>query len=177
MSAARASGSEERRPPARYNARMTVHPHRIAIVLLAVALTGCASVPPEAPQLRPAGGGRVEVEMTGFENDEGQARVALYLGPEGWPDGGGSVFATTTVPISGGRAVAVFEGVPAGPFAVSVIHDADNDRELDTGAFGIPSEAYGFSAGARDTFGPPSFEQARLDLAAGDAMRITIEVR
>jgi uncharacterized protein (DUF2141 family) len=156
---------------------VTARPHRIAIALLAVALTGCASVPPEAPQLRRAGDGRVEVEMTGFENDEGQARIALYLGPEGWPDGGGSVFATTVTPISGGRAVAVFDGVPAGPFAVSVFHDADDDRELDTGVFGIPSEGYGFSADARGTFGPPSFEQARLDLAAGETMRITIEVR
>ena len=177
MSAIRASGSEERRPPARYNAGMTVHPRRIAVVLLAAALTGCASAPPAAQPLRHAGDGRVEVEMTGFENDEGQALVALYLDPQGWPDGGGSVFTTTAVPISDGRAVALFEGVPAGPFAVSVIHDADNDRELDTGVFGIPSEAYGFSADARDTFGPPSFEQARLDLAAGEALRITIEVR
>lgn len=177
MSAVRASGSEERRPTARYNARMTVHPHRIAIILLAVALTGCASAPPEAPQPRPVSNGRVDVEMTGFESDEGQALVALYLDPHGWPDGGGSAFAAAAVAISDGRAVAIFADVPAGPFAVSVIHDADNDRELDSGALGIPSEAYGFSADARSPFGPPSFEEARLDLAAGEAVHITIRVK
>ena len=75
--------------------------------------------------------------------------------PAVWPDGDASVFATAVVPISDGQAVAVFEDVPAGPFAVSVFHDEDDNRELDSVALGIPSEAYGFSADARNMFGPP----------------------
>ena len=75
------------------------------------------------------------------------------------------------------EAVAAFEGVPAGPFAVSVFHDTDGDRELDSGALGIPSEAYGFSADARSPFGPPKFDEARLELAAGETKQITIRVK
>ena len=67
--------------------------------------------------------------------------------------------------------------VPAGPFAVSVFHDKDGDRELDSGVLGIPSEAYGFSADARSTFGPPKFDEARLELAAGETKQITIRVK
>ena len=115
--------------------------------------------------------------MTGFENAEGQALVAFFLDDSGWPDPDESIFATSTVPISDGRAFAVVEDVPAGPFAVSVFHDTDNDRELDTGVFGIPSEAYGFSADARSTFGPPKFEEARLELAAGETKQIIIRVK
>jgi uncharacterized protein (DUF2141 family) len=115
--------------------------------------------------------------MTGFKNEEGQAFVAVFLDAGGWPDGDGSIFATAVVPISDGRAFAVFDEVPAGPFAVSVFHDTDGDGELDSGALGIPSEAYGFSADARDMFGPPSFEEARLELAAGETKRITIQVK
>ena len=66
--------------------------------------------------------------------------------------------------------------LPAGPFAVSVFHDTDGDRELDSGPLGIPSEAYGFSADARNTFGPPSFAEARLELAAGEVKQIAIRV-
>lgn len=150
---------------------------RIAFVLLAVTVFACASAPPQAPEPRPEGLGRVEITMTGFESTEGQALVAFFLDDSGWPDPDESIFSTLTVPISDGRAFAVVEDVPAGPFAVSVFHDTDDDRELDSGVFGIPSEAYGFSADARSTFGPPKFEEARLELAAGETKQITIRVK
>jgi len=114
--------------------------------------------------------------MTGFKSEEGQALVALYLDAEGWPDAKGFAFSTAVVSIREGSAIAEFEEVPAGPFAVSVFHDKDEDRKLDTVA-GIPSEDYGFSADARDLFGPPSFTEARLELEVGELKRITIRVQ
>jgi len=115
--------------------------------------------------------------MTGFETDDGVARVAFFLDASTWPDGDSSIFATAVVPISNGQASAVFENVPAGPFAVSVFHDENGNGELDSVALGIPSEAYGFSGDARNMFGPPSFEQARMELAADETQQITIRVK
>lgn len=114
--------------------------------------------------------------MTGFKSVEGQALVALFVDEGGWPDAEDHAFATAVEPIHEGRAVAHFEEVPAGPFAVSVFHDENGDRELDSVA-GIPSEDYGFSADARDFFGPPSFAEASLELEAGESMQITIRVK
>ena len=156
---------------------MTSIIQRLAFVLFAVTLSACASAPPPPPEPRPEGQGRVEITMTGFKDAEGQALVAFFLNAEGWPDGGDSVFATQVASINDGRASVVVEDVPAGPFAVSVFHDTDDDRELDSGVFGIPSEAYGFSADARSSFGPPKFEEARLELAAGEMKQITIKVK
>jgi len=156
---------------------MINHLQRFAFVLIAVALSGCASTPPETPETRPTGIGRVEVTMTGFKNDDGQALVAFFLNDNGWPDPNDSIFATVTAPVSDGRAVAVFDAVPAGPFAVSVFHDKNGNRALDANVLGIPSEDYGFSADARGTFGPPKFEEARLELAAGETKQITIRVK
>ena len=149
---------------------------RAALVLLAATFAACASAPAPVPEPRPDGQGRVEITLTGFPSAEGRALVALFLSADGWPDGEGSPFATAVATISDGRAAAVFDNVPAGPFAVSAYHDTDGNHELDTGMLGIPSEAYGFSAGARNTFGPPAFDEARLELAAGETKRITIEV-
>lgn len=39
-------------------------------------------------------------------------------------------------------------------------HDANRNGQLDKGAFGIPTEAYGFSCNARGRLGPPGFEAA-----------------
>ena len=115
--------------------------------------------------------------MTGFKTDEGTASVAFFLDDRAWPDGDASVFATEVVPISDGEATAVFDDVPAGPFAVSVYHDEDGNGELNSAALGIPSEPYGFSADAGGLFGPPSFEEAHIELAAGETKHITIRVK
>ena len=149
----------------------------LTVAGLAAALSACASAPPTAPVARPPGTGRLEVTMTGFKSEEGQARIALYLDGRSWPDGEESLFAATVQPIRDGQAVARFEDVPAGPFAVAVFHDKDVDGKLDSDLLGIPSEDYGFSADARDMFGPPSFEEARLELAAGESKQITVRVR
>ena len=160
-----------------YNAPMTGPFKQIAFILCAVTLASCASAPTQPPEPRPEGQGRVETSIVGFENDEGQVLIALFLDSGGWPDETDSAFASEVVDITGDEVSAVFTGVPAGPFAVSVFHDADSDRELDSGPLGIPSEAYGFSADARSSFGPPKFEEARLELASGETKQITIRVK
>jgi uncharacterized protein (DUF2141 family) len=153
-----------------------IKPLRLLAWACAVGLSACASAPPAAEAPRPPGAGRVEVTVTGFTNERGKALVALFLSARGWPGDQGLAFARAVVEIREGRAVAAFEGVPAGPFALSVFHDVDEDRVLDTGVFGIPSEDYGFSRGARNRFGPPGFEAARLDLAAGETMPVAVQV-
>jgi uncharacterized protein (DUF2141 family) len=156
---------------------MVTRPQLLAVALLAMALSGCASAPSRTPEPRLPGTGRVEVTMTGFKSEEGQARLALFLDERSWPDGEEFVFAAVVLPIREGQAVAEFEEVPAGPFAVSVFHDKDGNGKLDSDMLGIPSEDYGFSADARDMFGPPSFEEARLELAAGESKQITVQVK
>jgi uncharacterized protein (DUF2141 family) len=159
-----------------YNVHMSNNLRRLVLVLTAVTLSACASAPPQTPASRPSGTGRVEVTMTGFKSEKGQAMVAFYLDGRGWPDGEDGLFASAVVPISGGSAIATFEDVPAGPFAVSVYHDENGDGKMDTNLVGIPSEDYGFSADASGVFGPPSFEEASLELEAGASMQITVRV-
>ena len=43
-------------------------------------------------------------------------------------------------------------------------HDEDNDGKVDTNWLGIPNERLGASNDARGTFGPPSFNQAKIIL-------------
>ena len=145
--------------------------------LFLVLFSRCASAPPpKAPEPRQTGTGEVQVTVTGFENEEGQVLIALFVNENGWPNDSTIAFGATVLPIRGQQVVAEFKDVPAGPFAVSVFHDEDADRELDTGMFGIPSEDYGFSRDARGSFGPPSFDDARLELAAGESKQVEIRV-
>ena len=148
----------------------------LAAGIFAVVVSACASAPKTAAEPRLAGTGQVQVTVSGFESEHGQVLIALFLDESGWPNDKGVAFGATVLPIRERQAVAEFKDVPAGAFAISVFHDEDSDHELDTGAFGIPSEHYGFSRGARGSFGPPSFDDARLDLAEGESKQVTIRV-
>jgi uncharacterized protein (DUF2141 family) len=61
-----------------------------------------------------------------------------------------------------------FTGVPAGRYALSVVHDENANRKLDTFA-GIPTEGFGFSRNPVVRFGPPRFDKVSIELAAGFA--------
>lgn len=61
-----------------------------------------------------------------------------------------------------GEASVEFEDLPFGEYAVSAIHDLDENGKLDKNFLGIPREGFGFMDGAMGTFGPPSFEKVKF---------------
>lgn len=123
-----------------------------------------------------AGGAQLVIEMSGFRNDKGVAAVALFAAPAGFPDKAEKAARRVEVAIKGGRARAVVRGLAAGTYAVAVLHDEDRDHKMKTGLMGIPKEGYGASRDARGRFGPPKFDDARLGLRAGQALRTAIKM-
>ena len=61
----------------------------------------------------------------------------------------------------------VFKGVPKGVYGISAFHDQNNNGKLDTNLLGLPTEDYCASRDARNTFGPPSFEDAKFSYDGG----------
>ncbi len=151
---------------------------------LVVALVPSPSLSPPAlrrrrrpPEPRPPGTGRLEVTMTGFESEEGQARVAFFLdATELARRGGVPLRRRPCLPIRTGRPSPV-RGRAGRPLRGLGLPRQGPRRRAGLRLHGHPSEAYGFSADARDMFGPPSFEEARLELAAGESKQITIQVK
>lgn len=71
----------------------------------------------------------------------------------------------------------MFPDVPPGVYAVSVLHDEDGDRELDTNLFGMPTEGWAVSRNLGPSgLSAPSFEDARFRVAAGPH-RIRLRLR
>lgn len=63
----------------------------------------------------------------------------------------------------------VFTDLPFGEYAISAIHDANENKELDKNFFGIPTEGFGFRDGEMGMFGPPSFDKIKIDWKGGRA--------
>ncbi|MFN0189551.1 MAG: DUF2141 domain-containing protein [Bacteroidia bacterium] len=74
-----------------------------------------------------------------------------------------------------GEVNVVFENVVPGVYAISVMHDANENGEIDSNAFGIPKEGFGFSNDAMGMFGPPSFEKAKFSFPGKEQVVINLK--
>ena len=64
--------------------------------------------------------------------------------------------------------------LPAGTYALRIMHDVNGNGELDTNFVGIPSEPWAFSNNAKGNFGPPTWADVSFELK-GDVVQ-TIEL-
>lgn len=55
-----------------------------------------------------------------------------------------------------------------GTYAVVAYHDANSNKDLDTGALGIPREGYAFSNNVRPVLSAPSFNSVKIEAGPGD---------
>ena len=68
-----------------------------------------------------------------------------------------------------------FGKVPAGEYAVVVVHDENGNGKLDTGFLGFGGESYAYSNDARPLFGRPGFDKAKFAVDADTRIQISLE--
>ena len=107
---------------------------------------------------------------------EGTVRVGLFNNVSTFPKTPvtGQVIDAKTAKAN---AVSVtFKNVAPGTYAVSAFQDINSNQKLDKNFVGKPVEPYGFSGNVRGLFGPPAFEDVRLDLVSKN-LSITIKLK
>jgi uncharacterized protein (DUF2141 family) len=115
---------------------------------------------------------QVEVTIKNVAEAKGTIRVSLFNNDQDFLK---KAIESKTVNASANGATVVFDGVKQGTYAVSVIHDVNDNKELDKGFMGIPQEPYGFSNDARGKFGPPSYESSKFAVAGNVKISIKVE--
>lgn len=137
-------------------------------LLAAIALIGAMisfQQPSQAQPLAPAN--RIEAHLLGLTSDQGMARCQIFASDAGWPADGSKAVKRVAVEIHQHQATCVFDNVAPGTYAITAIHDLNNNGELDKNFLGVPTEPYGFSNDARGTMGPPSFSSASFQYPGG----------
>ncbi len=116
----------------------------------------------ETPAPEPTAGD-ISVIVTGLRSERGVVRVSLYASPEGFPNDATKSLVSLQAGIVGGQARVVFRGVEPGTYAVSVLHDENNNRKLDTNFLGMPTEGVGSTNRAQGRLGPPRYEDSTFE--------------
>jgi uncharacterized protein (DUF2141 family) len=121
-------------------------------------------------------GGEIRVVVRGLRNSEGRVGCSLFNHAEGFPRNREKEYREIWTPIRSGWAVCDFDGIPAGTYAVTVLHDENSDGKMDFNWIGMPTKGYGFSNGARATLLPPSFDAASFGYAGEGILSIAIDI-
>ncbi len=128
-------------------------------VIAAAAM--CLSAAAEAT---PATGYTLTVSVEGVRSDAGKIMAQLLKadGTTGKAIEAGGQFAAAKP----GTLTLSFAGLEAGDYGVRLFHDEDGDGDLKTNLIGMPKEGFGFSNRALAKFGPPSFDEMKVSVAA-----------
>ena len=108
---------------------------------------------------------KIVVTVEGIRGGKGSVMVGLFASK-------GAFLKKATygkvVTVENNTIKAIFEDIKPGDYGISVIHDANNNGELDTNALGIPREGFAFGNNAMGMFGPPSFDKAKVTVTTGE---------
>lgn len=117
----------------------------------------------------PKEGYQIEVRIQNLKSNEGAVLVALYNSEESFLN---QTFMGEVSRIENKECRVVFKQVPAGIYAVSYVHDRNENGKMDTNFMGIPKEDYGCSNNAKGLMGPPKWEDAKFELTASTSLLI-----
>lgn len=117
-------------------------------------------VTPSSPEL-------LRVNIHGLRSDKGKVLAVLFTSPENFPDRPtGTPITAMGVPHNG-EVILEFPGTAPRAYAVAVIHDEDDNGQMNKGFLGIPTEGFGFSNDAPTFMGPPSYKSCEFQKHPG----------
>ncbi len=105
----------------------------------------------------------LEVTVKNIKGSKGLIRVGLFVTKEDFLK---NAITGKEIDANGSEVKVIFEDLPPGEYAVSVIHDENGNKKLDTKAMGIPKEGFAFGNNAMGNFGPPSFDDVKVKVDA-----------
>lgn len=115
------------------------------------------------------------VDVKDLRNSKGTVVFALYNREDAFPDEHyNKYFKKLTGKIVNGTSSVTFENLPAGTYAVNILHDEDNDGKIKKGIL-FPKEGIGFSN--YQTIGVsnrPKFSKASFNLLSDKKIEIRI---
>lgn len=128
-------------------------------VVLAIAVL-CSSLTPLGKQNSFA----VNVTVNGLRNNSGQVAVKIFNSSVGFPEKTASVVKSVLITPKNNKAVFTISDLPAGTYAIALMHDENKNTIMDKTMFGVPKEGFGFSQNPKISFSAPSFSDCAFKI-------------
>jgi uncharacterized protein (DUF2141 family) len=122
-----------------------------------------------------SGAAQVVVRVSGLSEPLGQVGCSLFADAVGFPMDT-SAARSQWLPANVAGVTCRFSDVAEGTYAVSIGHDLNGNKRVDTNFIGLPTEQWGVSNNARPSMRAPRFDEAAFKVAA-DAKEVVIDVK
>ena len=126
---------------------------KLLLLPLALALTAAAAEPTT-----------LHLTITGLRSSNGAVRLCVWRDEAGFPDCKKNPNVVTLVAPAASVVEIDVGKLPPGDYAVSAIHDENNNSKLDKSFVGKPTEGIAFSNDVKVMFGPPKFAKVRFSV-------------
>ncbi len=108
--------------------------------------------------------GRIVAEIGVFRNTKGTARISLFNQSIGFPSEHKYCLTSKSIKLDTTVIAVEFDSLTFGDYALSVLHDENENGKIDTNIFGIPKEGYGVSNNVNPKMRAPNFKEAVFKL-------------
>lgn len=119
----------------------------------------------------------IRVDITRLRNNNGHVLISLFKDGNGYPDQVEKAVRRAKLSIKDKTAWVLFTGLPAGKYAVAILHDENDDQRMNKTGLGLPREGYGFSNNVMGAFGPPTFSRAGFAYSGKNLLQLQIRTR
>lgn len=115
------------------------------------------------------------IEVNELRNSKGTVLFALYNREDAFPDEHyKKYYKKLTGKIVNGASTVIFENIPAGKYAVNILHDENNDGKIKKGLI-MPIEGIGFSNyKSIGLTNKPSFSKASFEVVSDKSIKVNI---
>lgn len=124
----------------------------------------------------PTNSGSVTVSVGNLRSVKGSLGCRLYTSEKSFPR---NTEGTTrqAVPVSGSVTRCAFKDLPAGTYAMIVIHDENDNGKLDRNLVGMPTEGYGVTNNRTYATRAPVWSECKFVVEAGKNRELDVELR
>ena len=147
----------------------------LIIFLLSVALTLAVAQQP-APAAAAGQGYTLTIIAEGIDEHDGNIGVLVFNSPKGWAEDRQSALKDVAVPAHQGTVTVTIPGLPAGEYAVALVHDVNKNHKLDKNWAGKPTEQWGLSNNPHAVLKTPSYDSCKFTLKGDLELHIKMQM-
>lgn len=118
--------------------------------------------------------GDLQITVNNIHNDKGQLLIAIYDNPMAFKtEDADKMHTYITIPAKTNICTITLHDFPIGTYAISVLHDENQNSQFDMDTFQMPMEGYAYSNNV-GLMATPSFQQASFNHKENTLMQIKL---
>jgi uncharacterized protein (DUF2141 family) len=116
------------------------------------------------------------VVVEGVNEKDGNIGMLVFDSDKGWPDDRKAALRDIAVPAKPSTVNTIeVPNLPAGKYAVAVIHDVNKNHKLDKNFMGVPTEQWGMSTNPSHGLKAPAFNSVTFSLTGNQEIHVKVQ--